>query len=618
MSLQWYEWHTATERLQGRLFALTKGRPYRFQFDLNFPTGYTDLNNHVVGVNPLAFNDVFVNQGLVGEDRDEANFLITRAITGHEAMHAVYTDPADFDKTLHDEDLKNIMNILEDARIEHIGAEESHVQKTLFRLLNATAHKMTPPFEDPDLNDPYSALQLLLTWKQGFAIPDTLTEDARKKWIKLRNMAEEALYAPTSADVLRISKKVQDFLGLHRKKQDQQQPNPLRDALDELLRRLSGQMKGQAEQKPQQNPLEDPQKQDNGQGQNGDQAQNQQSGGGQDQQQSQGDQDNSQDDPQQNKAQARNGNGQEKKDDQDSGDRQQDANFDLKDVVKTTSKQVQDGVKEATPQGVTQQMLRAAGIGQYQPDVIGRAYNHIYQDALPIAQVLIKELKAEAPKAVKAPSRYPGKIRARYLIRDGSKPFAQEKLVGIKTPKMAMTLILDRSGSMSSMMYNLQVMTTAIYLACEKLRIPLAIWALEGQVHLKKHDEWGPHVLAKIAGLEAVTGTQMMPTIKDATAELKKRPEEMKQVVVIHDGSPCDGSEVISWRNSLRPISHYCMYICKAPNSKAARGKLERRSPSLEALFGAQNYCVAYIDEVAKYWCSYLKCKRGGMGLRAA
>ena len=41
--MHWYDWHTVTERLQGRAYALTRGGPYRVILDPGTPTGVCDL-----------------------------------------------------------------------------------------------------------------------------------------------------------------------------------------------------------------------------------------------------------------------------------------------------------------------------------------------------------------------------------------------------------------------------------------------------------------------------------------------------------------------------------------------------------------------------------------------
>ena len=232
---------------------------------------------------------------------------------------------------------------------------------------------------------------------------------------------------------------------------------------------------------------------------------------------------------------------------------------------------------------------------------------HLYKKAAAIAEVFKKELKTEDPHASKGASMYPGRFKARYFLRNEQKPFSQEKFHGIKKPQMALTLILDRSTSMDGMINDLRIMTMAIYLACESLKIPLDIWVLEGEVHLKKFDEWGPHVLAKIAGISPTGGTKMMPTLSAATKDLRSRPEELKQIIMIHDGGPHDREYVIQWRKELKQIGLYCMYIV---NGSYKGAHMERKNVSMDELVGPLNYTMAFVDEMAKFWCSFMRNKQ--------
>jgi hypothetical protein len=599
--LQWYEWHTARQRLQARLHALTRGRPYRFQFDLQNPTGYTDLERRIVGVNPIAFDKVFEAEKLpVGPKRDEANFQMSRALTGHEALHAVYTDAASFLGTVHDPDLKDVTNILEDARIENIGAQESHVSKVLFKLLSAVCQKMAPPFEDKNLDNPYSGLQLLMIWREGFAIPDDLTDEARDKWIQIRNWAEEALYAPHTSDVVILARKICDFLEL---KNEREKQNKLRDQMRDLLAKTGSVIKGKGKGRPKPNPLDNPNGQggqgtDDGQG-GDDDVSDAGDGGDDDTVSNDGDQD-----------------GDDAAADT-TGDRDDKPVFDMNDLIQDARNATREDLKDVVPK-ITQQMMRGASQSGGNPAIIGCAYDAIYQAATPIADELVRELRGEDPKASNGASMYPGKFRPRYWLRDPAMPYAKKVNHGMHIPKMALSVVLDRSVSMSGMIEDLRIMTMALYLACEQLKIPLAIWVLEGAVHLKGHDEWGPHVMAKIAGIEANTYTQMMPTVSRATDELKARREDLKQMVWIHDGGPGDHAEVMNWRwkNGLpKSIGLYCMYI--VPKGYRGAGQdLERRNQSMDELVGPQCYCMAYINEVAKFWCSYMKNKRTSFATR--
>ncbi|MHB1455608.1 MAG: vWA domain-containing protein [Armatimonadota bacterium] len=616
--LKWYEWHTASERLQARLYALTNGRPFKFRFATDFPTAYCDIKNKTVGVNPEAFNDVFTEQKLAGQSMDEANFLMSRALLGHEALHAVYTDSEILHEACKDPDDARIFNILEDARIEKIGSTESHVSKTLFRLLNATSFKMLPKFNDPEINDPYSMLHVLMHWRHGMAVPK-LSDAAKTRWIEIRKLAEDSLYAPTSAEVLVTAHKIVDLLSLReeREKQEQgqdNQPSPdqkaLRDAIQNLMNKMQNNMNGSSSQSPRENPLENPKGKgvrNPGSDAQGSEKSSPDDGAGQqegdkvsdesrpsnrsDCDQPQGDPDTEAHQP----GQQRQDNRQEKNEQDEGGD---DPNTSIADVIQDVKDAVKESAADTTPGDAD---IKSAGAGGGRP-VTPEPYTDILEVAIPIYQELLRELKTQEPKAITGASMYPGKLKMRYSMRDKDKPYARKSLRGLATPTMALSLVLDRSGSMSDMMDELKVMSMAIYLTCEKLKIPLEIWALEGVICIKAFDEWSPNVLAKIAGIWAGGGTNMIPTLTSAVESLGKRQEDFKQMVIVHDGSPSDIDDVMAWRKNLRHINVFAMHI---HNGNATGPLLERMTD----LFGVQSFCLAPIEEIPKLWGSFMKVK---------
>ena len=601
MALRWFEWHTSSERLQARLYALTSGRPYKFRFATDFPTAYCDIKNKTVGVNPEAFNDVFAEQKLEGQLRDEANFLMSRALLGHEALHAVYTDSDVLHESLKDPDDARVWNILEDARIEKIGSEESHVSKTLFRLLNATSFKMLPEFNDPEINDPYSMLHVLMHWRHGMTVPK-LSDAARDRWIEIRNLAEDSLYAPTSSEVLLNARKIVDLLGLRNEQAKQEQgqegqPSPeqkaLRDALQNLMDKMQNNMAGGSSQSPKENPLENPKEKGGNSGNDG-QESSASSPGSTGQQE-----ENASDDAQKDSDSS----GKSDNNAQDVSDENgNDPNDNLSDVIQDVKDAVKESADDTTPGDAG---IKSAGIGGGRP-VTPEPYTDILEMAIPIYQELLRELKTEEPKAVTGASMYPGKLKMRYSMRDKDKPYARKSLRGLSTPTMALSLVLDRSGSMADMMEELKVMSMAIYLTCEKLKIPLEIWALEGVIRIKAFDEWSPNILARIAGIWAGGGTNMLPTLTAATESLGKRREELKQMVLVHDGSPSDIDDVVAWRKELRHISVFAMHI---HNGNPGWPLLER----MNDLFGAQSFCLAPIEQIPKFWGSFIKVKSRAM-----
>jgi hypothetical protein len=236
--LHWYDWDTVTERLQGRSYAITRGKPYRVILDPNTSTCVCDFTNKRIIINPNIFDDVFRNRGLTDTALDKANFLVSRSVTGHEALHVLFSDPkmaADFAKSPM---LKMVFNLLEDARIEKIGSESSHVAKTLFGFVNTIAAGELIPANDI-ASDAEAWLDVLLRWRLSTNIPP-LEKNSEAKWKKAKALADKALYAPGSKEALCIAKKIVKLLHL-----DEQNNTP-----SETLTRMQSNMTGDSNSDP--------------------------------------------------------------------------------------------------------------------------------------------------------------------------------------------------------------------------------------------------------------------------------------------------------------------------------------------------------------------------------
>lgn len=586
--MHWYDWHTVTERLQGRSYALTRGQPYKVVLDPTTPTGCCDFTEKRILINPNLFDDVFRAQGLSGQRLDEANFLVSRAVTGHEALHVLYSDPETVSEAAQESPvLKTVVNVLEDARIEGIGSKSSHVSKTLFGFVNRIARSQLPEFTDPSLQNPSSVLSLLLKWRLGAEIPK-LEGQAITLWRKLARLLDTALVAPSCAEVLAIARDIVKLAGLD--SQSAQDPE-----LQPFLERTESNMTGDRDSQPLPNPVP----------------------GGQDspdEEESAGPEET----PSEEVCESESGpSGAEQDDHHETTDGSVGGGVDsldsedLEKLVEETAQRASEHLGSLVPPDAGSLAARSKPCGRRRySDISPEPYIHYLPEVAPIASEIVRELKAEGPRAVCGPSDSPGKFRARYYVRDSSRPFAARKFQGLSTPDMALSLILDRSGSMEHIIHELRVMAMAISSACETLRIPLSIWALEGQVHLKHFDERGPQVLARLAGIRAETLTRTMPTIQDAVTDLRSRPEELKQIVMIHDGIPADRPAFIEWRTSLRGIGLFCLFIVRDEDYPLYRESPAQLREHMNEVVGPQQYAIAPVSDIARHWCSYIRNTR--------
>lgn len=554
--MQWFDWHTVTERLQGRAYALTRGQPYRVILDPTTQTGSCNFTDRTIRINPDIFTDTFQRHGLSGDTLAQAGFLVSRAITGHESLHVLYTDPGPvIEAAMESPLLKMVLNLLEDARIERIGSEASHVTKTLFEFLNGVAAGELEPFEEGVLRDKMRYLDLLLRWRLGTAIPK-LTATALGTWEAIRTLADQALVSSGCGDVLTLSREIVKVIGVGKRPDE-----PVPDTSNGVMGRMQSDVGGARTAPALPNPLKSkagdlPEYVTRVTGTEGEEP-------------------------------------------------------DLSKLVEDTGRKISEDLGALLPDQSDGAMIARATrprAGQNW-DIVASPYQHYLPEAEAIAAEIVRELKAEAPRAATGPSVSAGRFRTRYFIRDPERPFAQERFRGIATPEMAITLVIDRSGSMESVVNELRVMAMALTLASERLEIPLSIWALEGQVHVKRFDEHGPQVLAKIAGIQADTLTRMMPTIRDAVKEMSSRPEELKQIILLHDGMPADRAAFIQWRKELRCAGLFCMFIAEEADDLSHDGKEFLRG-RLDELVGPRSFCIAPVTGIAKHWCSFIRNKR--------
>jgi hypothetical protein len=97
--------------------------------------------------------------------------------------------------------------------------------------------------------------------------------------------------------------------------------------------------------------------------------------------------------------------------------------------------------------------------------------------------------------------------------------------------------VVDRSGSINSMLKPLQQGLMAVHLALQELALPHRIAAFEGNVLVKGFGDASPVPRALIAGLQGTTCSQVMPTLEPMFEALRARPEEVKVLLPLSSPS---------------------------------------------------------------------------------
>ena|GEM_PF-1746767 len=661
--MNWFDWHTVSDRLEGRSQALTRGLPYKVSLDPSIQTAACNITTKQIRINPQAFDSKIktANDNL----RARTNYLVTRALLGHEVLHALYSNPA----ALPDDAVqRSVVNILEDSRIEGIGMAESSVNRQLFKFLSTICRQDQAAFDDFSITDKMSWMKLLFIWRFGGTLP--ILPDPKNQRIldKMIVMAEASLYAADSLEVAKIAGDLCKLTGMTQRaahKSEQTFPEEMDDLKDSL--------EGQEETKP--NPRQRPEKQPEtsdkpkrksksdktpGHSQDNNVPDEEHDMQSPDSQQSNPDRkpvsevnitldntidsDNNHDvqgctsgDPDEDNSSIDDlacDDSLESECDNSAGSKQTspygagagsgvgdsddgpDDDDSLEDLVGELQSSISDGLDKATDVLDNDEMTGVvkANIAFENDafDIKPQPYMDLLNQAKLLVHRIVKELKLPAPRASTAADKYTGRFKARYYVRNPEAPFARKKNTGIDVHPMALSLILDRSGSMINMISSLKLASIGIIKACDELDIPLDIWVLEGAVQIKAFDEHGPQVYARIAGIRAAGGTDMVPTLLAAQESLAKRLEPLKQMLIIHDGVP-DGFEVTKELLRSAPFRGlYAMYVVPPlEDPELLQRYTEHGKECLSRLFDhPRQFTVAPIDKVFEHWANYMKVYR--------
>lgn len=253
------------------------------------------------------------------------------------------------------------------------------------------------------------------------------------------------------------------------------------------------------------------------------------------------------------------------------------------------------------------------GVG-YGGDLALGSYAEILEDARPTAKAIVRKLKLPQPKASDTEDDSEGRFDVRNYISDRDTPFSVRNSKGKKAPTMAIHIVIDRSGSMGGApILGAKLAAMVFYLVCEELKIPCAITCLEGIIKISEFDRPNNLVLPRIGGVYASGGTNTQPTMKYVEESLKKRNENIKQIVFIHDGFPNDPEAFKYWAKSLKNIQLTGVLltdIYQAYSATSNNDYLKTTTDSLSKLFGEKNFIACNSKQLPERWCNMIKHKR--------
>jgi len=180
---------------------------------------------------------------------------------------------------------------------------------------------------------------------------------------------------------------------------------------------------------------------------------------------------------------------------------------------------------------------RVAGLEERDPTAL---LAHIEGPARALARVLTPPV----PRQRTLPHRSRGTVVLDRILAQSSRPL-DARMQPAPRRQCALHLLLDVSASMTSVcdgavpLEGARALALLVYRAAERARQPLAIWAFSDCPEpivvqpLGAALERTPH---RIAGLQALGGTRLGPVFEAAVAELVRRAEVLRLLVVVHDG----------------------------------------------------------------------------------
>jgi hypothetical protein len=112
--------------------------------------------------------------------------------------------------------------------------------------------------------------------------------------------------------------------------------------------------------------------------------------------------------------------------------------------------------------------------------------------------------------------------------------------------------------------------------------------------------------VAALAGVRASGGTSIRCGMLHAEMSLQKRPEQLKHLIVLHDGcpseTPADMQPVIE---RIRRIGE--VFSIYTVSESTYEHHIQIAQTKLEEFFGAKHFTVCPMKDAARSWCVYIK-----------
>lgn len=168
-----------------------------------------------------------------------------------------------------------------------------------------------------------------------------------------------------------------------------------------------------------------------------------------------------------------------------------------------------------------------------------KPYLDLVEQVRPLARRLVEELSAEEAATMPQPAERGGRLSVRQYLRDPDQPFLQPLEERPSPPTLTVRIVIDHSTSMnygSRIQYAAQA-AMLVHLAAVELAIPHQVVVTPDDIRVADLES-GERGLALIAGIvPAQTGWEDTGlAVSRHGEELASRPEDIKLLLVVHDG----------------------------------------------------------------------------------
>lgn len=492
--MPWYEWRTVKERLSSwqSLTLLPSAGKYRLDITKDFPRiACCNLETKVVTLNPTRF-----------EGSAKFQFLMCRMLIGHETGHANYTTIKNLDEFKDKRMLFNLINILEDERIERLQAEDNLILARLFDIGGDYLWETSPTvdsgklyFNNPD--DPQLVIRACLLRRWG-PIKGRFTSKNKELWDQVLPLVKKSWMVSTTEEVKQIAEQILKILNID----ENEDPESMMNSLGSVIKEISTSLEGETDSEGvTRMPKADPE-------------------------------------------------------DEEGEDETSNAEGAAA-VAEDLSEELRDLLKDIKDDDEDKEHNYGFSPYEFGRSVSNAPYYDLYKLALPGAKTLKKHMQIWESTNKRSPESNYGRYSLRRELANPDFPFLRKKQVTKAPPSMCVQAVIDGSGSMGGitgskiMAAKLGLMIATI--ACRELKIPIAAHVCPETVPVFDFDNVSDLGYSRIAGINARSGHERVSwTLEDRAGIIKARPENLKVIIVIHDGHPVypgDEERIVEWQH---------------------------------------------------------------------